>query len=71
MTSAKILGFWTPSLPLVSTNPRNLPSFGQKLAIPLPPPQRRRHMYIAPCLSQFLAVAAVRCVCHVIHSKAE
>ena len=48
MTSAKISGYWTPSLPLVSTNPRNLPSFGQKLANPLPPPQRRRHMYIAP-----------------------
>ena len=48
MTSAKIPGFWTPSLPLVSTNPRNLPSFGKKLANPLPPPQRRRHMYIAP-----------------------
>ena len=37
MTSAKFSGFWTPSLPLSVPNSRNLPSFGQKLANPLPP----------------------------------
>ena len=48
MTSAKFSGFWTPSLPLSVPNPRNLPSFGQNLADPLPPPQSRRHMYMPP-----------------------
>ena len=48
MTSSKFLGFWTPSLPLSVPNSRNLPSFGQKLANPLPPPQSRRHMYMPP-----------------------
>ena len=57
MTSAKISGFLTPSLPLVSTNPRNLPSFGEKLANPLPPSQRRRHMYIAPKMNRARARA--------------
>ena len=47
MTSSKISGFWTPSLPLSVPNSRNLPSFGQKLGNPLPSPQCRRHMYIA------------------------
>ena len=37
MTSAKFSGFWTPSLPLSVPNSRNLPSFGQKMANPLPP----------------------------------
>ena len=44
MTSSILSGFWTPSLPLVSPISRSLPSFGQKLAIPLPSPQRRPHM---------------------------
>ena len=48
MTSSKISGFWTPSLPLSVPNSRNLPSFCQNLADPLPPPQCRRHLYIAP-----------------------
>ena len=48
MTSSKFSEFWTPSLPLSVPNPRNLPSFCQKLANPLPPLQSRRHMYIAP-----------------------
>ena len=48
MTSSKFSGFWTPSLPLSVPNSRNLPSFCQNLANPLPPPQCRRHLYIAP-----------------------
>ena len=35
-TSSKFLLFWTPSLPLSVPNSRNLPSFGQILAIPTP-----------------------------------
>ena len=38
MTSAKYLGFLTPSPPLSVPNPRNLPSFGQNLANPSPSP---------------------------------
>ena len=34
--SANFSGFWTPSLPFSVPNSRNLPSFGQKLAKPLP-----------------------------------
>ena len=45
MTSSTFSGFWTP---LLVPNSRKLPSFGQNLANPLPPPQRRRHMYIIP-----------------------
>lgn len=48
MTSARFPGFLIPSLPLSVSNPRNLPSFGQNLANPLPPPQNRRHMYMPP-----------------------
>ena len=48
MTSSKFSGFWTPSLTLSVPNSRNLPSFGQNLADPLPSPHCRRHLYIAP-----------------------
>ena len=48
MTSSRFLAFWTPSLPLSEPNSRNLPSIRQNLADPLPPPQCRRHLYIAP-----------------------
>ena len=47
MTSSKILGFWTPSLPLSVPNPRNLPSSGQKLANP---PLLTSFRYMAPAL---------------------
>ena len=50
MTSAKFSGFWTPSLPLSVPNSRNLPSFGQNLSNPLPPPQSRCHMCMPPSL---------------------
>ena len=53
MTSAKFSGFWTPSLPLSVPNSRNLPSFGQNLANPLPPPQSKRHMYMPPKLISY------------------
>ena len=43
MTSAKFSRIWTPSPPLSVPNPCNFPSFGQKLANPLPP-QCRCHM---------------------------
>ena len=49
--SAIFSGLWTPSTPpppLSVQNSCNLPSFGQNLANPLPPPQCRRHMYIVP-----------------------
>ena len=49
-TSSKISGFRTPS-PWSAPNPRNLPSFCQKLAEPLPPSHRRRHLCIAPKLN--------------------
>ena len=50
MTSSKFSEFWTPSLLLSVPNSCNLPSFHQILADPLPPPQCRRHWYIAPKL---------------------
>ena len=48
MTSAQFSGFWTPSPPLSVPNPRNLASFRQKLANPLPPPLYWRHLWMAP-----------------------
>ena len=56
MTSAKFLGFWTPSPLLSVPNPRNLPSFGQNLINPLPPPQSRRHMYMPPNRNSILNI---------------
>ena len=40
--------FGPPPSPLSVPDSRNLPSFGQKLADPLPPSQSRRHLCIAP-----------------------
>ena len=48
MTSSKYFGALDPSLPLSVPNPRKLPSIGQKLANPFPPPQSRRHKYMSP-----------------------
>ena len=45
MTSAKFCGFLTPPSPLSVPNPRNLPSFGQNLANPLP--TQMSYMYMA------------------------
>ena len=61
MTSSKFSEFWTPSLPLSVPNPRNLPSFGQKLGNPLPPPQCRRHMYIVPKYNVIFLLADLSC----------
>ena len=40
--------FGPPPSPLSVPNSRNLPSFGQNLANPLPPPQDTRHMCMPP-----------------------
>ena len=40
--------FGPPPTPLSVPNSRNLPSFGQNLANPLPPPQGTRHMCMPP-----------------------
>ena len=48
---SKILGILDPLPPLSVPNSHNLPSFGQNLANPLPPPRSRRHMYMPPNLA--------------------
>ena len=60
MTSSKTSGFWTPSLHLSVPNSRNLPSFCQNLADPLPPPQCRRHLYIAPKFLRTFEISVYR-----------